>query len=89
MRGPRYSKEEFARRGKEIYERRVRSLVEPTHKGKVVAIDIETEEFEVAENALAASERLFLKRPDAQPFAIRIGSPTLHRFGSSITAKPA
>jgi hypothetical protein len=63
--------------------------VEPTHKGKVVAIDIETEEFEVAENALVAAERLYVKRPDAQPFAIRIGSPTLRKFGSNIFAKSA
>jgi hypothetical protein len=87
MRGPRYSKEEFARRGKEIYERRIRALVEPTHKGKVVAIDIETEEFEVAENAVVASRRLFQKLPDAQPWLMRVGRPTLHTFGSQRTSK--
>lgn len=41
VRQPRYSKEEFARRGKEIYETQVRSQVEDNH-GNIVAIDIET-----------------------------------------------
>ena len=38
VRQPRYSKEEFARRGDEIYESQVRSRVEADHHGKIVAI---------------------------------------------------
>jgi hypothetical protein len=36
---PHYSKEEFARRGDEIYETQVRSQVEEGNYGKIVAID--------------------------------------------------
>ena len=32
----RYSKEEFARRGTELYERQIRQLVEADHSGEVV-----------------------------------------------------
>ena len=39
----RYSKEEFARRGKEIYQSQVRPRVEEGNHGKIVAIDIETD----------------------------------------------
>jgi hypothetical protein len=39
VRQPRYSKEEFARRGDEIYENQVRSRVEEGNHGKIVAID--------------------------------------------------
>ena len=39
---PRSSAEEVARRGDELYERTIRTQVEATHHGKVVAIDIET-----------------------------------------------
>ena len=46
-RQPRYSKEEFARRGQAIYEQKVRSQVEEGNRGRIVAIDIETGEFEV------------------------------------------
>jgi hypothetical protein len=43
VRQPRYSKEEFARRGDEIYESQVRQQVEEGNHGKIVAIDIETD----------------------------------------------
>jgi len=43
---PRYSKEEFARRGNEIYESHVRTQVEEGNYGRIVAIDIETGAFE-------------------------------------------
>ena len=54
VRQPRYSKEEFARRGQAIYEQRVRPQVEEGNIGRIVAIDIETGEFEVADDPLAA-----------------------------------
>jgi hypothetical protein len=40
---PRYSKEEFARRGDAVYEDSIRSLVEEQNEGKFVAIDISIE----------------------------------------------
>jgi hypothetical protein len=81
VRQPRYSKEEFTRRGNEIYASQVRSQVEAGNHGKIVAIDIETGAFEVAEDSLTAADRLFSRRPDAQPWCIRIGHTAVHRFG--------
>jgi hypothetical protein len=77
-----YSKEEFARRGNQLYQSKVRALVEVGNEGKVVAIDIDSGEFEVAEDTLAASDRLLVRCPTAQTWFVRIGRPTLHRFGS-------
>lgn len=81
VRQPRYSKEEFARRGHEIYESQVRRQVEEGNYGKIVAIDIETGTFEVANNGLTASKQLLTRYPDAQILCIRIGYPAVHRFG--------
>jgi hypothetical protein len=81
VRQPRYSKEEFTRRGNEIYASQVRSQVEEGNHGKIVAIDIETGAFEVAEDSLTAADRLFSHHPDAQPWCIRIGYAAVHRFG--------
>jgi len=39
QRKPRYSKEEFARSGDEIYKSQVRQQVEEGNRGKIVAID--------------------------------------------------
>ncbi|MBO1348545.1 MAG: hypothetical protein EBE86_014650 [Hormoscilla sp. GUM202] len=82
IRQPRYSKEEFARRGDRIYETQVRSLFEAGNHGKIVAIDIETGAFELAENTITATERLYQRYPDAQPWVIRIGHRAVYRFGS-------
>jgi hypothetical protein len=88
VRQPRYSKEEFARRGNEIYESQVRSQVEEGNYGKIVAIDIETGAFEVADDTIAATDRLYERVPDAQPWVIRIGHRTVYRFGSQSLKKP-
>ena len=72
-REPRCSKEAFARRGHEIYEPAVRSQVEAGNDGRIVAIDIETGAFEVADDSLTAAKLLLKRCPDAQIFGIRIG----------------
>lgn len=81
VRQPRYSKEEFAQRGKEIYESQIRSKVEGSNHGKIVAIDIETGAFEVADDSLTAAKQLLKHYPNAQIFGIRVGHPAVHRFG--------
>ncbi|GAL91889.1 hypothetical protein FXO09_01945 [Microcystis aeruginosa KLA2] len=58
VRQPRYSKEEFARRGNEIYESQVRSQVEEGNHGRIVAIDIETGAFELADDTITATDHL-------------------------------
>ena len=58
VRQPRYSKEEFARRGNEIYESQVRSQVEEGNQGRIVAIDIETGAFEFADDTITATDHL-------------------------------
>ena len=81
VRQPRYSMEEFARRGEEIYERDIRPQVESDHKGEILAIDIETGDWEMDPDEITASHRLLARRPDAQIWARRIGFPYLRRFG--------
>jgi len=77
----RYSKEEFARRGNEIYTTQVCPQVEEGNHGKIVAIDIETGAFEVAKDSLTASDLLLAKHPDAQIWFVRIGYRAVHRVG--------
>jgi hypothetical protein len=87
VRQPRYSKEEFARRGQEIYESKVRSQVEQNNQGRIVAIDIETGAFEVDDTPMVAVDRLYERQPDAQPWVIRIGHRAVFRFGSRSLGK--
>ncbi len=78
---PRYSKDEFARRGDAIYERELRPILENGNEGKFVAIDIETGAYEIHADELAASDRLLARVPNAQIWLRRIGSRYAHRFG--------
>ncbi len=82
QRQPRYSKEEHARRGTEMYERLIRRKVEATQAGEVVALDIDTGEYEVAYESLTAAQRLLACFPDAQIWCVRVGQPAVHRFGA-------
>jgi hypothetical protein len=78
---PRYSKEEFARRGDEIYDRDILPKLNPADNGKIVAIDIETGDYEIDRAELSASDRLSSRHPDAQIWLRRVGSRYLYRFG--------
>jgi len=59
----------------------VRSQVEEGNHGRIVAIDIETGAFEVADDSLTAAKQLLIRFPDAQIFGIWIGHRAVHRFG--------
>lgn len=78
---PRYSREEFARRGDEIYESDVASRLAPDDEGKFVLIDIETGAYEVDRDEVVASDRLLSRLPDAQVWFRQVGSRYAHRFG--------
>lgn len=82
VRQRRYSKEELARRGQELYESGIRQQVEAENDGKIVAIDIETGDFEVDETVMGATDQLFDRLPDAQPWTLRIGHSAVYHFGS-------
>jgi frataxin-like iron-binding protein CyaY len=78
---PRYSKEEFAQRGDALYEAQIRSQVEEGNHGKIVAIDLETGNFEVDASEITACDRLETSNPNAQIWIVRIGSRHVRRFG--------
>ncbi len=71
----RLPKHEVGERGRRIYQSRLPGLLEAGLKGLFVAIDVVSEECEVAEEARDAGERLRAKHPDAQVLVERIGYP--------------
>ena len=77
----RYNREEVARRGDEIYEREVLPSLGPEDEGKFALIDVETGDYEVDRDELAASDRLFARHPDAQVWTRQVGSRYARRFG--------
>jgi hypothetical protein len=81
---PRYSKEEHARRGTTLYEQQVRPQVDAGNHGKIVALDVDSGAFEVADDSLTACQRLLARYPDAQIWCVRIGHLAVHRFGPRV-----
>jgi hypothetical protein len=77
----RYSKEEFAERGDEIYTNEVRPRLTADDDGKFAAIDVQTGTFDIDTEELAACDRLRARVPDAQIWLVKVGSSYLHRFG--------
>jgi hypothetical protein len=78
---PRYSKEEFARRGDAIYEKEVRPKLKADDEGKFAAIDIETGVYAIDRDELKAGNRLRARIPDAQIWMVRVGHRSVHRMG--------
>ena len=60
-----YSIEEVCGRGERIYEERIKALVELQENGRFIVIDIESGDYEIADDSLAAEDRLQERRPDA------------------------
>lgn len=81
MAEPRYTKEEFARRGDHLYEQVVLPRLTAEDEGKYVVIDIESGDFEIDSDELLASDRVLDRHPDAQLWLRQAGSRFARRFG--------
>jgi hypothetical protein len=88
-RQPRYTLEELAQRGDQIYDRDIRAQVEPEHNDKIVAIDIDTGLWELDPDEDAAADRLEARLPDAQIWVVRVGSRYVRRFGAGRSRQSA
>jgi hypothetical protein len=68
------SSEEVAQRGHAFYEQNICARVETEENiGKMVIIDIETEDYEIDDLGLEAARHLHKKHPGARLYGIRIG----------------
>jgi len=85
----RYSPEETAARGEAIYAEQIRSHVEPAHCGEFLVVDIETGDYEIDPDDLAATKRALASHPDAVLYGLRIGSPVAYRLGGRFAVLPS
>lgn len=76
---------EFAQRGKERYLV-LRDRVEVADNiGKLIAVDVETGDYEIGEDLLAISRRLKSRHPNAEMWAERIGFNAVYTVGGTLT----
>lgn len=74
--------EEIGQRGREIYDRVLKAKLEPKSNGMIVAIDVNSADYEIGADVLDTADRLRIRRPDAEVFFVRVGDPVFHRFRS-------
>lgn len=67
-------------RGEAVYQK-LQSKVEPGHNGKFLAIDIQTEDYEIDTQGTVAINCLLSKHPDAVIYLVRIGHRAAYRMG--------
>ena len=83
---PNISDREIARRGRDLYDRTIRTQVETAaNLGKIISIDIETGDYAIGEDLLDLSTHLQLKSPNAIVWAERIGFNAVYAVGGTLT----
>lgn len=81
----RFTGEEIASRGEEIYEQHLHAKVETEENiGKIISIDIETGDYEIADDPLISGRRLQAKNSDAAIYGKRIGYNAVFAIGGTL-----
>ncbi len=71
-----------ARRGRALYEKKIKRKVTRGNKGRIVAIDLKSEDYAVGDEVLPALAELRKKHPRAKVWFERIGFDAVDRFAS-------
>jgi hypothetical protein len=81
MASPSSSLDEIADRARALYESQIRPRVDAGDRGKYLIIEVNSGDYEIDDDDLAASDRAAAKHPNGEFFAMRIGYPALGRIG--------
>jgi len=71
----------IAERGRRLYQENIRSLVEPSHSGQFLVINVNTGEYVVDVDDLAASRAARNRFPGAPRYSLRIGRESAYQIG--------
>ena len=80
-------RQDIATVGRALYEG-LRSEMEASHWGRMVVLDVNTGDYEVADDDLTATLRLKERNPDAVTWGERVGHPAPYRMSQLITCTP-
>jgi hypothetical protein len=72
---------EIGRRGEAIYKDRLREVLEPRFDGQFIVIDVDSGDYEVDPEDMAAFLRLQARRPNAEIWGTRVGRSAAYEFG--------
>jgi len=83
----RYTKEEMRRMAEVLYEKVIRGHVDEGNDGRIVAIDVDSGDYELDDESYPAVKRMLARRPEAQIYSFRIGYPAVVHFGGSFAPR--
>jgi hypothetical protein len=82
---PKISCEEITKPGKEIYENKIRLLVEKTENiGKISSINVDTGKYEIGDDLIITSRKLQTKQPNPPIWAGRIPFNAVNSVGGTL-----
>ena len=79
---PKVDTEEIAKRGEEIYQKKFKEIYEPSHNGKFLAIEINSEEGFLGDTLVKAVEEAKKKHPQKIFYIKKIGFPAAEVISS-------
>ena len=82
---PKYSPQETARRAETWYNDSLRQQLETEENlGKILAVDVDSGDYLLASDVLAAADAMRQRRVDADMFFFRVGYPAVQKVGSAL-----
>jgi hypothetical protein len=83
------SGQEVSRLGEELYEKKLRGIVEtPENIGRMISIDVASGDYAIADDPLKASDMVRERHPEAVMYGMRIGYDAVYAIGGTITRRP-
>ena len=76
---------EIGAAGRAIYQELLPTISEMAKKGQIVVIDINSGDYEIADDDITATDLLTKRRPDAITWAGRVGYPAPYRMSARLT----
>ena len=83
------SSEEAATIGRAIYNDKIRGTLGPEYRGKIVAIDVHSGDYEIADKGVDATVGLLACQPNAFIWRERVGFNAVHSMGGAGLRRPA
>ena len=81
--------QDLARRGQAYYDEHLRAELEPEHNGEYLFLDVESGDYEMDEDELAAMARARAKHPRSVFYILRVGYPTAGSIGARVRRGPS
>ena len=75
---PAVNKERLVAQGEALYQQRLKSQLEPTYHGQIVAIEVESGDYFIGKSVTEAARKAREKYPEKVFYFVKIGFPAVH-----------